>query len=375
MIKVNASILEDGLVEELQELMNKNHELFKDSEVALMPDAHKTGGIPVGFTMTVPHYRVAPDFISSDVSCGVSGVLIKDFVPTDKLLKRLRAIIRDVIQVDRRVCVSRRELTDMGTLGLGNHFIEIGTDGKDTLISVHSGSRNFGGSTFNKWKNKAINQYKQEQKENIEYMLKEIEPRERQTWIENNKQNKRNIDYVDLSKDKELRNEFIVDYKEAYDYANKNRNLLLLFMLKAIGIEEELPFDMFNTVHNYIDFEETPWVIRKGSIKAIKGETVLIPINMRDGVIMGTVTDRGEFNNSLPHGAGRILSRTAAFNKLSFEDFKNDMKDVISSTVVEGTLDESPRSYKDIDTILKDIGDGLEDIKVFKTLFNYKGVE
>lgn len=370
MIKVNASILEDGLVEELQELMNKNHELFKDSKVALMPDAHKTGGIPVGFTMTVPHYKVAPDFISSDISCGVTSILIKDFVPTDGLLKKLKTIIRDIIHVNRRIMDNG--LTDLGTLGNGNHFFEIGVDGNDTLISVHSGSRNVGGEVFKKWNKIAQDQYKEKQKENLNKMLRDIEPKERQQWLKDNSFPKRNINFVDLSEEA-IREEFKKDYEYADEYANVNRYIILNDVIKAIAYDGE--HETINTTHNYIDFDEDEWVIRKGSIKAVSGDRVVIPINMKDGIILGTVTDRGDFNNSLPHGAGRILSRTAAFNKLSFEDFKNDMKDVISSTVVEGTLDESPRTYKDIDTILKDIGDGLEDIRVFKTLFNYKGVE
>lgn len=362
MIKVNASILEDGLVEELQELINKNEELFKDSKVALMPDAHKTNGIPVGFTMTVPYYKVAPDFISSDIACGVSGLLIKDYVPSNRELKRLSMVIRDLVQVDRRF--DGKEITDFGTLGKGNHFLEIGTNGTDTLISVHSGSRAFGGRVFNKWKSKS--------KEKDDYMteLMAIEPQKRQAWLESRKPTKRNINFVDLS-NTELRQEFIEDYNKAYDFAWLNRRHIICIILRQLQKRDGTYID---TVHNYIDFDEEPWVIRKGSIKAVSGEKVLIPINMRDGIIMGTVTDRGEYNQSLPHGAGRILSRTKAFEKLEFEDFKSDMDGVISPTIIKETLDESPRAYKDLETILDDIGDGLKDVEVFKTIFNYKGV-
>lgn len=371
-IKVNASLLEDGLVEELQDLINKNKELFEDSKVALMPDAHKTGGIPVGFTMTVPHYRVAPDFISSDVSCGVTSVLLEDFVPTDGLLRRMKRLARDIIQIDRTLD-EYYDLTDLGTLGSGNHFTEVGTDGKDTLISVHSGSRSVGGQTFNKWKQIAKDQYKEERQEITRKMLKEVEPQDRQEWLKKHKLPTRNIHYVDLSNE-ELRNEFIKDYENANNFAIKNRLTIIKKFIHALNIGSGT-LRTINTTHNYIDFDEFPWVIRKGSIKAINGEHVVIPINMRDGIILGTVTERGEFNNSLPHGAGRILSRTAAFNELNLEDFKEDMKDVSSPTILQATLDESPRAYKDIETILTDIGDGLEYVRIFKSVFNYKGVE
>lgn len=371
MIKVNASILEDGLIEELEKIIEDNKELFEDSEVALMPDAHKTGGIPVGFTMTVPHYKVAPDFISSDVSCGMTGYIIRDYVPTQKVLSSLSRLARDLIPVNRRFCIIENEITDLGTLGNGNHLCEIGTDGKDTLITVHSGSRDFGGRVYRKWKQKAKDQFKEELDKSLKTMLETVEPKERQEWIKNNKPPKRDIDYIDLS-DERLRNEFQHDYLAANLFAFDNRCHMLSSMLVALGIENN--FEYINTTHNYIDFQERPWVIRKGAIKATKGEQVIIPINMRDGVVVGTVTDRSEFNNSLPHGAGRILSRTAAFKTLDLETFEDDMKDVVSPTVQIETLDESPRAYKDINTILNDIGDGLEDVRIYKTIFNYKGV-
>lgn len=119
MIKINATVLEEGLVDDLEKLIKDNKELFKDSQVALMPDAHKTNSIPVGFTMTVPHYRVAPDFISSDISCGMSSMLIENWKPTERDLKNLSFIIRDLVQVNRRHDQYYGGITDLGTLGGG----------------------------------------------------------------------------------------------------------------------------------------------------------------------------------------------------------------------------------------------------------------
>ena len=207
-------------------------------------------------------------------------------------------------------------------------------------------------------------------------MLETIPPKERQEWLLNNKPKYRKIDYVDLSLDEKLKEDFEIDYYNANEYALDNRRYIINTILEYFQyMEKGLKGEFINCTHNYIDFDEKPWVIRKGSIKAVHGDTVIIPINMRDGIILGDVTERGEFNNSLPHGAGRILSRTKAFEKLDMEQFKNDMKDIVSSTVVYETLDESPRAYKDINTILDDIGDGLENVRVFKSVFNYKGVE
>ena len=257
-----------------------------------------------------------------------------------------------------------------------NHFLEIGINDNDTLITVHSGSRNLGGDTFKKWKKIAQQQYKEILKESTDIMLKSIPPKERQEWLLNNKPKPRKIDFVDLSLDERLMDDFEIDYYNANEYALDNRRYMLSTIAQYFELgKKQLNSIFINCTHNYIDFDEKPWVIRKGSIKAVHGDTVIIPINMRDGIIIGDVTERGEFNNSLPHGAGRLLSRTKAFEKLDMEQFKNDMKDVVSSTVVYETLDESPRAYKDINTILDDIGDGLENVRVFKSVFNYKGVE
>ena len=121
MIKINATILEDGLVEDLEKLIKENKELFEGSQVALMPDAHKTNSIPVGFTMTVPHYRVAPDFISSDISCGMSSILIKGWQPNERELKNLSFVVRDLVQVNRRYDQYYNSVTDLGTLGGGKY--------------------------------------------------------------------------------------------------------------------------------------------------------------------------------------------------------------------------------------------------------------
>lgn len=375
MIKVNASILEEGLVEELESTIEKNPELFEDSEVALMPDAHKTNSIPVGFTMTVPHKRVAPDFISSDIACGMTSLLLKDYQPSSKQLYNLSRLMRDIIQVDRRFDMGTKEITDLGTLGGGNHFVEIGVEGNDTLITIHSGSRGLGGKTFNYWKKRAIEQHRNMNLAVRRKMLKDIEPKDRQKWLEENKIGKRDIPFIDLSVSKPLEKKFISDYKEAYSFAEYSRNLMIFFTLEALGISDDVMCESIVTPHNYIDFDEDVWVIRKGSIKAIAGEQVVIPINMRDGVILGTVTERGEFNDSLPHGAGRVLSRTQAFRDLELEDFIREMEGVHSPTICQETLDESPSAYKDLHTILNDIGTGLKDIRVFETVFNYKGVE
>ena len=371
--KVNASILEDGLVDEVKQTIIDNPELFEDSEVVLMPDTHKTGGVPVGFTMTVPHKRIAPDFISSDIACGMTSFLIKNWQPTKNELKTLSFIIRDLVQVNKRWEYDGN-ITDLGTLGGGNHFLEIGVNGNDTLITVHSGSRGVGGEVFKKWKKIAREQYKDFIKEIRTQMLNEIEPKDRQEWLKKHKPLPRKIDFIDLSFDKDLEKDFIRDYVGASHYAYNNRVHILSVMLDYFGFTDSM-YSTINCFHNYIDFDEETWVIRKGSIKAVKGETVIIPINMRDGIVIGKVSDRGEFNNSLPHGAGRILSRTKAFEKLNIEQFKEDMKDVISSTIVQETLDESPRAYKDIESILNDIGNDLTDIRVFKSVFNYKGID
>lgn len=367
---VKASLLEDGLVDDVIKMIQDNPRLFDGEKVVLMSDAHKGKDVPVGFTMTLSKGLIPVDYVSSDMFCGVTSLLIHNYVPSKRDLDNLNRIARDIINVNARV-KSDNLLTDMGTLGNGNHFVEIGTNGKDTLISVHSGSRRFGGELFKNHKTLAIKHTKEHYENERKVALQDIEPKNRQAYLKS-LPNKSDLPLLEIEKYPQ----YFKDLVQARDYAHRNRHFILttiyFSLLGNVGFNTD--FKVIESVHNYIDTSGKVPILRKGSIQANYGESVIIPINMRDGILVGKCKITEDVNYSLPHGAGRVLSRTRAFNELSLDQFKDDMKDVISSTVNEFTLDESPRAYKPLDIVYFDVAPYLDDIEIFKPLFSYKGI-
>jgi tRNA-splicing ligase RtcB len=365
---VNASLLEDGLVDDVISMIKDNPRLFDGEKVVLMPDAHKGKDVPVGFTMTLSKGLVPVDYVSSDMFCGVSSALILDYVPSTYDLHKLNSLARDIISVNRRV-QNDYSLTDLGTLGNGNHFVEVGTNGKDTLISVHSGSRGYGGEIFKKHKNLATQHTKKHYENERNVVLKNIEPKQRESYLKSLPKPS-GLPLLDVSQYPH----YYSDLDKVSSYARSNR-MFILNVVKNVLLDGKIPeYRVVHSVHNYIDNSGDVPILRKGSIQAKSGEMVIIPVNMKDGILLGACSLTDEVNYSLPHGAGRVLSRTRAFNELSLEQFKEDMKDVVSSTVNELTLDESPRAYKPIEVVLKDVEPYLSSYEVFKPIFNYKGV-
>ena len=370
---INASVIEDGLVEDVQKMISDNPTLFEGEKVVLMADAHKGANVPVGFTMTLAKGLVPVEYVGSDLYCGVSGLILKDYVPTKGQLIALSKIARDIIPVNRRLGPND-EFTDMATLGSGNHFAEVGTNGRDTLISVHSGSRNFGGQLYKRHLEIAKQHSKERAKQSREERIKSVPPQLRQYMIENFFKGDDKTPLLDTS----LYPNYWHELEDAGTYASRNRHSLLVILFKALTgtsfLNSELEWELVESVHNYVDTSTRVPILRKGSISAPNGTKVIIPINMRDGIIVGKSAVTDNVNYSLPHGAGRVLSRTAAHKQLDLEQFKEDMKDVISPTVGSATLDESPRAYKSMETILSDIEPYLAYYDIFTPLFNYKGV-
>jgi RNA-splicing ligase RtcB len=349
-------------------MIEQNELLFRNEKVVLMADTHKCQGVPVGFTMTASKGLIPVDFVSADIGCGMSSCLLKDVQLTKSQLFQFNIIARDIIKVNKRY--DNEKLTTLGTLGNGNHFVEIGTNGKDTLITVHSGSRSYGGMMFKQHKEIAKRHLKEYQKGQRKKILKTIEPKNRQNELK--KLNPiGNIPFIDIKKHKTYKEEL----QSAINVASINRKIILddiLLVLYAMEVKVN-NIDFIETIHNYVDFSGKVPIIRKGSINAPKGKKVIIPINMRDGIILGTSNNTESVNYSLPHGAGRILSRTRANQELSLKQYKEDMKDVYSTTINANTLDESPRAYKSLETILKDISPYLSEYEIFKSQFNFKG--
>lgn len=389
--------IEDSTKEQVLEICNQ--EMFKDSKIRIMPDCHAGKGCVIGTTMTIKD-KVVPNLVGVDIGCGMLTVELRD-VKLD--LKRIDDYIRKNIphgfnineqakaeyrkNIEKLICFrdipkSSKEFNRaLGSLGSGNHFIEINEDSKSNrYLVVHSGSRNLGhqvasyyqnraydyhcglGDSFEKDKEKLINSYKSKGKrKQIKKVLNTLkESYKKECEIP------RDLCFLEGK----LMEDYLHDMKVVQEYANKNRTVIAKRIIEeAIGLDfEEL--ETFQTIHNYIDLDNM--ILRKGAISAKKDEKVLIPINMRDGSILAKGKGNKEWNYSAPHGAGRILSRGDAKNKFTLEEFEASMKDIFTTSVNESTIDEAPMAYKDMEEILENTKDTLEVIDILKPIYNFK---
>jgi len=364
-IKIYANIIEDEARKQVDLLSQQKS--FSGQKIRIMPDVHAGKGCVIGFTSTIGDY-VIPNVVGVDIGC---GMLTIELGKQDLDLQKLDNVIRQHIPSGRNVHKSRvckfekmqtlkcyRELKDtkrleksLGTLGGGNHFIEVGkcSEGKKYLI-IHTGSRNLG---------KQVAEYYQ----NLAYDLlcgkdKLLEKQEKLI----------SLAYL-TGKYKE---DYIHDMGICQDYASVNREWIARIILDNIDLSlDNLPH--FNTIHNYIDIESN--IIRKGAIRANKSEIVLIPLNMRDGCIVGLGKGNLDWNNSAPHGAGRIMSRMKAKANFSMEEYQESTKGIFTTSVCESTLDELPMAYKSMNDIVDVINDTVEIVKIIKPIYNFKASE
>ena len=267
----------------------------------------------------------------------------------------------------------------IGTLGGGNHFIEIDVDDEgNKYLVIHTGSRNLGNQVANYYqdlaiqlcsgkeemftkKEEIIKTYKvQGRKQEIQKALKELE--------KEYKNNKPELPNELCFLEGKYREMYLHDMKICQEYASLNRSYIAREILKNIGLQ--IYQKHFETIHNYINFEDN--IVRKGAIRANKGERVIIPINMRDGSIIAIGKGNDDWNNSAPHGAGRIMSRMKAKETFKLEEFKESMKDIYSTSVVEETIDEAPFVYKTMQEIIDNIKDTVEIEKIIKPIYNFK---
>ena len=393
--KVFAKDLEEGAREQIVNLLNQD--FLEGSTVRIMPDVHQGMGCVIGFTADMGD-KVIPNIVGVDLGCGMLTVELGkreiDLPTLDKIIKHKVPSGRDVhssrktsfekledLHVFRELRNSKRIERSVGTLGGGNHFIEVGMDSDDNkYLVLHSGSRNLGKQVAEIYqrlavdlcsgkeeffikRDKIIKSYKEQGKrDRINAALKLLEK-----------------DYKDLKPKypKDLcyltgkyRDEYLHDMRICQEYASENRKAMAQIILSNLFNQDLDDFPHFETVHNYINFKDN--IIRKGAISAYEGEKLLIPINMRDGSILAVGKGNPDWNYSAPHGAGRILSRTQAKEQLSLENFKDSMEGIYSTSVNEKTLDESPFAYKPIEDIINTIGDTVEVIDVIKPIYNYK---
>ena len=389
---VYATTAETLAIEQLQTLCDM--EVYKDSKIRIMPDVHAGAGCTIGTTMTLTD-AVTPNMVGVDIGCGMETIMIKekeiDFTGLDSLIKtnipsgmnirNRKHINADKTRVGELRCVNRiehleKELKSIGSLGGGNHFIEVDKDEEGNLyIVIHSGSRHLGKEVADIYQDLAYKQVNGITKEEIQKKINDLKAQGRQKEIAETitlmKENITNDIPKELSYvTGELFADYIHDMKIMQEFADINRKTMMQIITEGMNLTV---IDQFTTIHNYIDTENM--ILRKGSVSAQKNEKLLIPINMRDGSLICIGKGNPEWNCSAPHGAGRIMSRKEAKRSLSVEEFEKQMQGIYSSTVNVKTLDESPMAYKDMKEIVENIEPTAEIIKTIKPVYNFKAEE
>ncbi|NLD22653.1 MAG: RtcB family protein [Bacteroidales bacterium] len=333
-----------------------DQDFCKDSVIRIMPDAHAGMGCTIGTTMTL-NDKVVPNMVGVDIGCGIEvSMLANKDIDLDQLDKTIRRSIpsgyhirkaehpyaKDVpfakLRSKKHLNLNRGRLS-IGTLGGGNHFIEVNKDSNNNLyLVIHSGSRNIG---------KQVAEYYQ--KVAYKKLASKSIPRD-MAYLQGQ-------DFED----------YIHDMKIIQEYAVVNRKAMTDEIANAMGLEMT---DNFTTIHNYIDTENM--ILRKGAISAQKGERVIIPINMRDGCIIAIGKGNPDWNYSAPHGAGRVMSRTQARKELSLQEFTSSMDNVYTTCVSRSTLDEAPMAYRPMKEIIKHIDSTVDLVEVIKPIYNFK---
>ena len=395
----NLKIFTENIEEEAKEQINLllEQEVFKNCKVRIMPDVHAGKGCVIGFTADLGD-KVIPNLVGVDIGCGMLCVELGNI---DLDLERLDKVINENIPAGRNIREQKlvdfapinelyclRELKEtkkfnkaIGTLGGGNHFIEVDIDemGNKYLV-IHTGSRNLGKQVADYYQNLAIElcSGKEEMFKRKEEIIKTYKEQGRKSEIQKAlkelekeyKQNKPNLPNELCYLEGKYREQYLHDMKICQEYASENRTNIANQIIEKYFDIKFYEFDGFETIHNYICFEDN--IVRKGAIRARKGERVIIPINMRDGSIIAEGKGNEEWNNSAPHGAGRLMSRKKAKEIFKLEEFKESMKDIYSTSVTEETIDEAPFVYKPMQEIIDNIKDTVEIEKIIKPIYNFK---
>ena len=392
-LKVFTKNIEEEAIKQINELLEQ--EAFKDSKVRIMPDVHAGKGCVIGFTGDLGN-KVIPNIVGVDIGCGMLcvglGQVDIDLKELDKVIHNyipsgmnVNEEIYEYFDISRLLCHKELKNKDewleksLCSLGGGNHFIEIDIDeDNNKYLVIHTGSRNLGKQVAELYQEKAIKycSYDKEMKEEREKIIKEYKDQGKEKEIQQSliEVNKKYEGKTKLPKDLcylegKLREDYLHDMKICQEFASKNRELIATKIINKLGLYLFIE-NHFETIHNYIDFEDN--IIRKGSIKADKGKQVIIPMNMRDGCIIGIGKGNDDWNCSAPHGAGRIMSRIKAKMELSLTDFEESMKDVYTTSVCDETLDESPMVYKPMQEIIDNVKDTVDVIKIIKPIYNFK---
>lgn len=394
-LKIFTNNIDQKAIEQIDLLLEQD--AFKNSKIRIMPDVHAGKGCVIGFTGDLGN-KVIPNIVGVDIGCGMFcanlGKVKIDFKKLDDFINNsipsgmnVNETKKADFDLTRLNCYNKLKNyqwieNSIGSLGGGNHFIEIDVaDDGDNYLVIHSGSRNLGVQVANyyqdladqicnhdllgyeKKRNEILTTYKQlgkaqEIQKDLDKLKIELE------------ENKNKIPYELAYLENEQRESYLQDMKICQEFAILNRYTIAKTIADYMGWNLD---NYFESIHNYISFEDN--IVRKGAISAKKDEQVIIPINMRDGCIIGIGKGNDDWNNSAPHGAGRIMSRMQAKEYVDLEEYKKSMENIYTTSVTEETKDEAPFVYKPIEEILEHIVPTVKVTKIVKPVYNFKASE
>lgn len=387
--KIFTDVIDENAIAQIIELLNQP--VSQGQQIRIMPDVHAGKGCTIGTTMTVTD-KAVPNLVGVDIGCGMETARLKEkeldpekldkiiysSIPSGFGVRTKAHSLASKIDLAKLYCAEyisyERDMLSLGTLGGGNHFIEAdrGSDGS-VYIVIHSGSRNLGKDVARYYQNEAYKYLNGTTRENLDALTASMKKqgKDKQT-IQNEITKLINTKRTDIPKglaytEGKLFEQYIHDMKIVQEFAILNRKAMMNEIIKGLGLTVD---DCFTTVHNYIDTDNM--ILRKGAVSAQNGETLLIPINMRDGSLICTGKGNPDWNYSAPHGAGRLLSRSEAKEQLTVEEYKRQMEGIYTTSANASTLDESPMAYKSIDDITSNIGDTADIVDIIKPIYNFK---
>lgn len=400
--KLFTDTADDATIAQVTNLMNQPS--AAGSKVRIMPDCHAGAGCVIGTTMTITD-KVIPNLVGVDIGCGMLATKLKEQridlpkfdsisqaeIPAGMKMRKTPHSLADEIDVKDLACYKRTNCRvseevfrlSLGTLGGGNHFWELDKDEEGSIwLIVHTGSRRSGKDVAEYYQRQAyehLNETGETFKETLarkrEAFIDRLkaEGREKEIssllpkWEAEQKKPEITVPYEVAWCNGQLFADYIHDMKIMQKYAGLNRRIITEVILKKCKLHG---VDQFETVHNYIDTEHM--ILRKGSVSAREGEKLLIPINMRDGALICIGKGNDDWNQSAPHGAGRLMSRTEAKSSISMKEYREAMEGIYTTSVNKGTLDESPMAYKPIDEIVRNIEPTAEIVSHIRPIYNFK---
>ena len=389
--KIFTEVVDDASLAQVRLLCDQS--FTAGSRIRLMPDIHAGAGCTIGTTMTITD-RVVPNLVGVDIGCGMETVRLREtrleLQKLDKLIQAqipsgfdIRATPHPYLeQIDlSSLCCARhvdlrRAERSIGTLGGGNHFIEVDRDEEGALyLVVHSGSRHLGVEVAKYYQEAGYKALSSPDKADVDALIARLKAEGREQDIQQELSRLKASASTDIPRalayvSGELFTQYIHDMKLVQQFAALNRQAMVREIVRGMKLHIE---EQFTTIHNYIDTDQM--ILRKGAVSAAAGERLLIPINMRDGSLLCRGKGNPDWNFSAPHGAGRLMSRAQARQSFTVSAFKKEMADIYTTTVGKATLDECPMAYKDMKDILDNIGPTAEVEKIIRPIYNFKAGE